>query len=65
MRKCEVIFERTLRFKKEKNYTKEIFMKPCNAFFIPLVALFCFSCAGGKSAKIMPEHITAGTKEMA
>jgi len=40
-------------------------MKPCNAFFIPLFALFCFSCAGGNSAKIMPEHITAGTKEMA
>ena len=40
-------------------------MKPCNAFFIPLVALFCFSCAGGNSAKIMPEYITAGNKEMA
>ena len=40
-------------------------MKPCNAFFIPLFALFCFSCAGGNSVKIMPEHITAGTKEMA
>ena len=40
-------------------------MKPCNAFFIPLFALFCFSCAGGNSAKIMPEHLAAGTKEMA
>lgn len=40
-------------------------MKPGSAFFIPLFALFCFSCAGGNSAKIMPEHITAGTKEMA
>jgi protein O-GlcNAc transferase len=40
-------------------------MKPCNAFFIPLLALFCFSCAGANSAKIMPEHITAGTEEMA
>ena len=40
-------------------------MKLCNAFFIPLFALCCFSCAGGNSAKIMPEHITTGTKEMA
>lgn len=40
-------------------------MKFCNAFFIPLFALFCFSCAAGNSAKIMPDHITAGTKELA
>lgn len=40
-------------------------MKPCTAFLILLFALFCFSCAGENSAKIMPEHITAGTKEMA
>ena len=39
-------------------------MKLCNAFFIPLFALFCFACAGGNSAKKIPEHITAGTKEM-
>ena len=40
-------------------------MKPFNAFFILLFALFCFACAGRNSAKKMPEHITAGTKEMA
>lgn len=40
-------------------------MKRFNAFFIVLFALFCFACAGGNSAKKMPEHITAGTKEMA
>ncbi|MEA1948540.1 MAG: tetratricopeptide repeat protein [Thermodesulfobacteriota bacterium] len=40
-------------------------MKRFNAFFILLFALFCFACAGGNSAKKMPEHITAGTKEMA
>ena len=39
-------------------------MKLCNAFFIPLFALFCFACAGGNSGKKIPEHITAGTKEM-
>ncbi len=40
-------------------------MKRFNAFFILLFALFCFACAGGNSVKEMPEHITAGTKEMA
>lgn len=40
-------------------------MRRCNAFFILLFALFCFACAGGNSAKKIPEHITAGTKEMA
>jgi tetratricopeptide (TPR) repeat protein len=51
---------------KEKTfYKKEISMKPFNAFFILLFALFCFACAGRNSAKKMPEHITAGTKEMA
>ena len=39
-------------------------MKPFNAFFIVLFALFCFACAGGNSGKKIPEHITAGTKEM-
>ena len=52
-------------YKKEKNYKREIAMKPCTAFLISLFALFCFSCAGGNSAKIMPEHITAGTEELA
>ena len=39
-------------------------MKPFNAFFILLFALFWFACAGGNSAKKIPEHITAGMKEM-
>jgi len=44
---------------------KEVSMRRCNAFFILLFALSCFACAGGNSAKKIPEHITAGTKEMA
>lgn len=39
-------------------------MKRFNAFFILLFALFWFACAGGNSAKKIPEHITAGMKEM-
>jgi len=36
-------------------------------FFIILIlflAVFLFACAGGNSAKKMPEHITAGTREI-
>jgi protein O-GlcNAc transferase len=40
-------------------------MKPFNTFFILLFAFFCSACAGGNSAKKVPEHMTAGTKEMA
>ena len=40
-------------------------MRRFNAFFILLFALFGFACAGGNSVNKIPEHITAGTKEMA
>jgi tetratricopeptide (TPR) repeat protein len=39
-------------------------MKRFDAFFITLFVLFCFACAGGNSAKKIPEHITAASKEM-
>jgi len=39
-------------------------MKRFDAFFITLFVLFCFACAGGNSAKKIPEHITAGSQEM-